>query len=68
MTNSNEKFLILNGLPAYTIEQWNDTYKRFIDAFYSTPLEQRKGLIFQGFMEDINKVQKFLNGKGFLFI
>lgn len=68
MTTSNEKFLILNCLPAYTVEQWADTYKRFVDTYYSTPLDQRKSLMFKGFINDMKKVQIFLNTKGFLFI
>ena len=63
MTTSNEKFLILNGLPAYTVDQWSDTYKRFIDTYYSTPLEQRKSLMFKGFIKDMKKLKTFLNTK-----
>jgi hypothetical protein len=68
MTTSNEKFLILNGLPAYTVEQWLSTYKDFITTYYTYSKEERKTQRIIDFVEQINKVKVFLKSKKVKFI
>ncbi len=68
MKNSNEKFLILNCLPAYTVEQWLSTYKDFITTYYTYSKEERKTQRIIDFVEQINKVKVFLKSKKVKFI
>ena len=68
MKNLNEKFLILNGLPAYTIEQWVNTYKRFIETYFTYTKEERNTQRIKDFLEEINKVKVFLKSKKVKFI
>ena len=68
MTNSKEKFLILNCLPAYTIEQWVNTYKRFIEIYFTYTKEERNTQRIKDFVEQINKVKVFLKSKKVKFI
>lgn len=68
MTNSNEKFSVLNGLPAYTVEQWVNNYKDFIQTYFTYTKEERKTQRVIDFVEQINKVKVFLKSKKVKFI
>jgi len=68
MTNLNEKFSVLNGLPAYTVEQWVNNYKDFIQTYFTYTKEERKTQRVIDFVEQINKVKVFLKSKKVKFI
>jgi hypothetical protein len=68
MTNSKTTYKLHNGLPAYTVAQWFETYQGFIKTIFSTPKKNQKGSMWVDFMELVNKVKLFLKEQNVKFI
>lgn len=68
MKQSKKTYKLHNGFPAYTIEQWFNTYQGFVRTFISTPKSQQKGQMWQDFIDLANKVKSLLIENGIKFI
>lgn len=68
MTNSKKTYKLHNGLPAYTVSEWLDTYKGFIETIYSTPNNKKKGQMWEDFMKLVNDVKTLLKNNKVKFI
>jgi hypothetical protein len=60
MTTTKTTYKLHIGFPAYTVQEWLETYNGFMRTFYSTAKKQQHGSMWSDFMELVNKVKAFL--------
>lgn len=68
MKKQQTTYKLIEVYPPYTVEQWMDTYKGFVNYCLSVPSKDRKGQMWSDFMQNVKLVEKFLRSKGYKFI
>lgn len=64
MNQSSKKYRLTEFYPAYTIEEWENTYKEF----YVYCIKDKDALKNKQFRKIVNTVKEFLKSKGKKFI
>lgn len=66
--SKSQTYRVFNALPEFTVERWLEMYHSYVKEFYSTPIEQRQGSWWEGFMKDANTLKTFLKKHKVKFI
>jgi len=67
MKKSKETYRLTHMLPAYTEQQWMESYKEYMMTYYSTPVEKRKTYSFEQMVQLMHDIKVFLKSKGHKF-
>jgi len=67
MKKSKETYRLTHMLPAYTEQQWMESYKEYMMTYYSTPKERRKTHDFEQLIQLMHDIKSFLKSKGHKF-
>lgn len=63
-----QTYKLSNLLPAYTTEQWLQSYKDYLAYIYSTPKSHQKGYNWEQLMNLMTEIKSFLKSKKVKFI